>query len=54
MDKLQCPGGTSYDGLSGEASPSRGISFRFQVYEMVGISVVEVYTRVGRSVVWVC
>ena len=38
-------GGTPYDGLHGEASPKRGIFFRIQVYEKVGISLVEVYKR---------
>ena len=31
------PGGTPYDGLYGEAPPERGIFFRLQVYERVGI-----------------
>ena len=35
--------GTPYDGLYGEALPERGIFFRLQVYEKVGISLVEVY-----------
>ena len=30
-------GGTAYDGLYGEAQPERGIFFRLQVYERVGI-----------------
>ena len=47
-------GGTPYDGLHGEASPERGILFRLQVYERVGISLVEVYKRVEESVIWVC
>ena len=44
-------GNTSYDGLYGEAPPERGIFIR---YERVGISLVEVYKRVGKSVIWVC
>ena len=40
-------GGTPYDGLYGEAPPERGTLFRLQVYESVGISLVEVYKRVG-------
>ena len=36
-------GGTPYDGLYREAPPERGIFFRLQVYESVGISLVEVY-----------
>ena len=47
-------GGTPYDGLYGEAPLKRGIYFRLQVYEMVGILLVEVYERVGKSVIWVC
>ena len=47
-------GGTPYDGLYGEAPPERGIFFRPQVYERVGISLVEVYKRVGKSVTWIC
>ena len=48
-------GDSPYDGLYGEAPPGRGIFFRLEVYERVAISLVEVYTRVGRkSVIWVC
>ena len=36
-------GGTPYDGQYGAASPERAIFFRLQVYEWVGISLVEVY-----------
>ena len=43
-----------YRDLYGEAPPERGIFFRLQVYERVGISLVEVYIRIGKSVVWVC
>ena len=39
-------GGTPYDGLYGEAPPERGTFFRLQVYERVGILLVEVYKRV--------
>ena len=39
-----CSGeGTTYVGLYGEAPLERGIFFRLQVYE-----------RVGKSVIWVC
>ena len=38
-------GGTPYDGLYEEAPPERGIIFRLQVYESVGISLDEVYER---------
>ena len=48
------PGGTPYDDLSGEAPPESGIFFSLQVYERVGISLVKVYKKVGKSVIWVC
>ena len=38
-------GGTPYNGLYEEAPPERGTFFRLQVYEWVGISLVEVYKR---------
>ena len=38
----------------GEAPPERGIFFRRQVYKRVGILLVEVYKRLGKSVIWVC
>ena len=47
-------GGTPYNGLYGEAPFERGTFFRLQVYkhdERVGISQVEVYKRVGKSVI---
>ena len=44
-------GGTPYNGLYGEALPERGLLFRLQVYERVGISRAEVYERVGKSVI---
>ena len=47
-------GGTPYDGLYGEAPLERGIYFRLQVYERVGILLVEVYERVVKSVIWIC
>ena len=46
-------GGTSYDGLYGKAPPERGIFFRLQVYERVGISLIEVDKKVGKSVIGV-
>ena len=45
------PGGTPSYSLYGKAPPERGTFFRFQVYEGVGISKVEVHGRVGKSVV---
>ena len=47
-------GGIPYDGLYGEAPPERGIFFGLQVYERVGISLVEVYKRVEKSFIWLC
>ena len=47
-------GGTPYDDLKGEAPPERGIFFRLQVYERVGILLIEGYKREGKSVIWVC
>ena len=44
-------GGTPYNGLYGEATPERGTFFRLQVHKRVGISQVEVYKRVGKSVI---
>ena len=46
--------GTPYNGLYGEAPPERGTFFRPQVYERAGISLVEVYGKVGKSVILVC
>ena len=44
-------GGTPYNSLYGEAPPERGTFFRLQAYKRVGISQVEVYERVGKSVI---
>ena len=44
-------GGTPYNGLYGEAPDLRGTFFTLQVYERAGISRVEVYGRVGKSVI---
>ena len=43
-----CPGGTPYDGLYRESPPERGI-FVIQIYKRVGISLIEVYERGGKS-----
>ena len=40
---------TLYNGIYAEALPERGTFFRFQVYERVGISLVDVYETVGTS-----
>ena len=45
--------GTGY-GLYGEPPPQRGTFFWRQVHEMVGILLVEVYKRAGKSGIWVC
>ena len=44
-------GGTPYNGLYGEAPPERGTFFTLQVYKRVRFSRVEVYERVGKSVI---
>ena len=46
--------GESYDGLYDEAPPERGTFPRLQVNHRVGVSLVEVYERVGKSVIMVC
>ena len=46
--------GTPYDGLYREVLPKRGIFFRLYICERVGISLVEVDERGGKSVIWVC
>ena len=45
------PGGTPYNGLYGEAPPERGTFFKLHLYKRVGISQVEVYKRVGKSII---
>ena len=45
--------GTLCNDLYGEALPERGTFFRLQVHERVEILLVEVYNRVGKSVIWV-
>ena len=40
---------TLYNGIYAEALPERGTFFRFQVYERVGISLVDVHETVGTS-----
>ena len=44
-------GGTTYNGLYSEVPPERGTFSRLQVYKSVRISQVEVYKRVGKSVI---
>ena len=46
VDNARGRGGTSYDGLYGEAPREKGIFFSLQVCERVGISLVEVYLTV--------
>lgn len=36
--------------MYGEARPQKGNSFQDQVYERVGVSLVEVYERGGKSI----
>ena len=46
------PLGTPYNGQYGEVPPERGTMFRLRVYDRVtGISLVEVYERVGKSII---
>ena len=49
-------GDTPNNGLYEEAPPKRGTFFRLPVYERVGNLLVEVYEKVGKSVIfnWVC
>ena len=47
-------GNTTYIFLYWETLPERCTFFRLQLYESVLISVVEVYERVGKSVILVC
>ena len=46
--------GTPYDGLHCKALHKRGTVFRLQVYERVGISLVEVHGKVEKSLIFVC
>ena len=46
--------GYSLKVLYGEAPLKRGTFTRLQVYERVGILLVEVFKRVAKSVIWVC
>ena len=46
-------GGIPHDGLYGEAPPERGAFFSLRLYNRVGISQVEVYGTVGKSVIQV-
>ena len=52
--RIYYPGDTPYDGLYGDVPPERGAFFRLQVYERVGILLVKVNERLGKSVIWVC
>ena len=54
VEKAWGGGGTPYNGLYGEAPPESGAFSRLQVYERVGILLVEVYERVGKSAIWLC
>ena len=47
------PEGYSYNDLYGEALLERGTFFRLQVYQRVGILLIELYERVEKSVIWV-
>ena len=43
-----------YNGLYGDTPPEMGHFFRRQVYERVGILLVEVYERVRKTFISVC
>ena len=45
---------TPYDGLYGEAPAARGNFYRLQENERMGISLLEIYIRVRKPVIWVC
>ena len=45
-------GGGPYNGIYREAPKKRGTFLKLQVNERVGISLVEVYEREGKSVVY--
>ena len=45
---------TPYDGRYGEAPAARGNFYRLQENERMGISLLEVYIRVRKPVIWVC
>ena len=47
-------GGVPYNGLFGDVPPERGSFFNLKVYERVGILLVEVYERGGKSVICFC
>ena len=51
---IASPANTDHNGLHGNSLPERGTFFRLQVYERAGISSVEVYEMIGKSVIWVC
>ena len=51
--RLQDPGGTPHNGLYGEAPAERRTFFRLRD-ESVGILLVDVNEKVGKSVIWVC
>ena len=43
-----------YNGRYWESLPERGTFFRRQVYKRVGISLVNIYIRIGRSLIAAC
>ena len=54
MSVGRVPGGTPYNGLYGEAPSETGTFIKLQVYERLGILLIELYERVGKYVIWVC
>ena len=53
LAKLSFQGGTPYNDLYGEAPLETGTFFRLQVYQRVGILLIELYQRVEKSAIWV-
>ena len=53
LARLSRQRGTPNNDLYGEAPLERGTFFRLQVYQRVGILLIELYERVEKSVIWV-
>ena len=51
LSKIPGGGGTPHNGLYGEAPAEKGTFFRLKVFKRVEILLVEVYERVGKSVI---
>ena len=53
MSQNSWGGFTPYNGPYGEAPPEKGTFFKLQVYERVGLLLVEVCERERKNVIWV-